>query len=1106
LIPINNILVFKRLIVFFTILACFIISIKSFANQSDAPRQEKSDGFQLYNDARKSISVGDYDTSIYLLNQAKYYFENDDFPKEYISCLVQIANIYLDQGLFDSAFYYVNISLQYSKEHQIDDGKTFGESFFVLGKLFNRTGMIDSAEFYLNKARIYGESSKNDSILPLIIKSIGNIYYVKGEYQNALDHYRSSLSIELKRHNSSQKLLASLYQNTGIGYSMLGNHDSAKFYFQRSLNLKEKLLPNDDPQLARGYLNYGRFLQTMGDQYEALEYQDKAENIYLLKYGNEYFGLSSIYFNKGSIYIMLNDYDKSLIYHERALELYKKQYDSDHYIFSRIYNNLGLINRYLGKLDIAIEYFNKCLEKESDIGSLLRVYRNIGECYYELEELTKAEEYYLLAVEISKDNFGKDNTHIADSYLNYGTFCISQMQYDKAEIYLNKALGIFTENFGNKNRHVSNALNQLGKYYQNIHEYEYAINTYQKALVSFVEDFNNLDIYTNPELQIIEPDLNIISTLKGKSLALYQQYKYNIGSENDLVASLQTSQLAIQLVELIRSTFGEENSKLLVMEEVNEIYDLAVVVASDLYAKTRERKYLNLAFESSERGKAAVLLSSVRELEAIELVSIPIEIRETEKKLNTEILLYKKLVYDETQKSGPDSSKINTWKRQIFEKTKSHDSLISSIENSYPDYYNLKYNFEVIGVSDIQGILTKNEAFIEYNVSDSILTTFLISTDTAIIHNEIIGIDFSQRISDIVGSINKVSDDFGSKDEYLSYSLESYNLYKKMIEPLGLSEDIENLIIIPDGVLGYLNFETLIKTNPDTTKVNYRSLDYLIRSYTMSYGYSGTVLFHRYESTSRTKELMAMAPEYNFNESEVANNSISVRNMTKNLNSLDHIIEEVTRVNEIYKGQLLIGEEATEANFKSNAHKYNILHFAMHTLVNDENPLNSKLVFTLNNDTVEDGFLNTYEIYNLDLNAELAVLSACKTGVGKLSKGEGIMSLARGFLYAGVPGIVMTLWEVEDIASANVITGFYENLKEGLNKDVALRESKLTYLETADQFQSHPYFWAAYVQIGNNNPVITYSNKMYFVYAAIVFGVVGLLFFVRKKRILKKNS
>ncbi len=114
----------------------------------------------------------------------------------------------------------------------------------------------------------------------------------------------------------------------------------------------------------------------------------------------------------------------------------------------------------------------------------------------------------------------------------------------------------------------------------------------------------------------------------------------------------------------------------------------------------------------------------------------------------------KNLSYDENQKSDPDSSKITTWKRQIFDKTKSHDSLISSIENQYPEYYNLKYNFDVNSLNEIQELLTQKEAFIEYKISDTILTSFLVTSDTVILHKRTIGSDFSKRISDFVGSVN----------------------------------------------------------------------------------------------------------------------------------------------------------------------------------------------------------------------------------------------------------------------------------------------------------------------------------------------------------------
>lgn len=232
-----------------------------------------------------------------------------------------------------------------------------------------------------------------------------------------------------------------------------------------------------------------------------------------------------------------------------------------------------------------------------------------------------------------------------------------------------------------------------------------------------------------------------------------------------------------------------------------------------------------------------------------------------------------------------------------------------------------------------------------------------------------------------------------------------------------------------------------------------------------------------------------MAPNYANIKINVGDSYSSLRDIAQYLNPLQYTMEEVKSIGLVFSGKSLLEGEATEANFKKYASNYGILHFAMHALINDEDPLASKLIFTLDNDTIEDGFLNTYEIYDLNLNADLAVLSACKTGVGKLSKGEGIMSLARGFLYAGVPGIVMTLWEVEDISSANIMADFYRNLKEGLSKDLALRNSKLTYLNTANQLQSHPYFWAAYVQIGDNSPVISTSKFQQFV----IYGVIVLI-------------
>ncbi len=123
------------------------------------------------------------------------------------------------------------------------------------------------------------------------------------------------------------------------------------------------------------------------------------------------------------------------------------------------------------------------------------------------------------------------------------------------------------------------------------------------------------------------------------------------------------------------------------------------------------------------------------------------------------------------------------------------------------------------------------------------------------------------------------------------------------------------------------------------------------------------------------------------------------------------------------------------------AGEYDIIHLAMHTYLNDQNPMNSAMIFSQVSDTPEDGLLYTYEVYGIPLKTRMVVLSSCNTGSGILSTGEGILSLARGFLYSGSQSVVMSMWEIEDKSGTEIIKMFYENLKKGKSKSKALRKS-----------------------------------------------------------------
>jgi CHAT domain-containing protein len=179
-------------------------------------------------------------------------------------------------------------------------------------------------------------------------------------------------------------------------------------------------------------------------------------------------------------------------------------------------------------------------------------------------------------------------------------------------------------------------------------------------------------------------------------------------------------------------------------------------------------------------------------------------------------------------------------------------------------------------------------------------------------------------------------------------------------------------------------------------------------------------------------------------------------------------IEDALRGSESH---VYIGRRATEDAFKKEAAHYRILHLATHFLSDDRQPLYSKIVLAQDPEAEEDGYLQTYEIFNIRLNADLVVLSACNTGLGKLSKGEGLVGISRAFLYAGVPSLLVSLWSVDDESTSILMKSFYEHLSNGLNKKQALRQAKLEYLETVPNNKRDPFYWAPFILVGDWSPL-----------------------------------
>jgi len=292
-------------------------------------------------------------------------------------------------------------------------------------------------------------------------------------------------------------------------------------------------------------------------------------------------------------------------------------------------------------------------------------------------------------------------------------------------------------------------------------------------------------------------------------------------------------------------------------------------------------------------------------------------------------------------------------------------------------------------------------------------------------------------------------------------------------------------------VLGYLPFEILLQELPQNN-THFSDHAYLLKDYQISYSYSASLLqemIEKQHAEKPKKNFLAFAPSFGEASAPVASRSLAA--IRSGLNPLKFNIPEADQLNQIMGGDVFSALSATEPKFIEVAPFYRIIHLATHGKANDQAGDYSFLAFTEIADSLENEFLYTRDLYNLRLNADMVVLSACETGVGELQRGEGIVSLARGFSYAGAKSIVTTLWSINDATTVELMEGFYAYLKDGMAKDAALRRAKLDYIQSHPNDEVHPFYWAAFVAVGDMSPVPVKGKYWWF----WGFAVLGLIAF-----------
>jgi len=748
--------------------------------------------------------------------------------------------------------------------------------------------------------------------------------------------------------------------------------------------------------------------------------------------------MASIYSDISDLYIYWRLPDSIVQFALKALEILKNNPDAD--IEARAYSNLGVGYKNQGKYTEALTAYDSSLTKydASNSADIASVFHNKAKVFRLLGDYKAAFASIDKAIDIRSADPQKFKENLASDYSN------------NAEIYLSS---------GDQN-------NALAYFEKSIRQFLYGDS-----------DFHNNDLNFD-KVPIISEKVNFIEALEGRA-------RTHLIMGNTDQAQLAFDD-AIKVIDQFRLSFIDNKSKLLLADVTKRIFEGAIATALAL-------DKFDAAFGYSEKSKAFVLWESVKLQQSAQNMD-----RDLQKRLNEVVSKIASLEGQITNASDSLTGKLLQTQKQLHEELQQIKAQVEKDEA----YRRMAALFTPLTSKQIQTqLLATNQTLVEYFLGANDVYVFVIPPGQAPpkayvfeknrnelateIENLLLSIqvDASSGSSAVVALFNNR---FQGVNPSAIYTGLASSLYSTLLPaPLVQSnnKDYHRLLIIPDDVLGYLPFDVLL-TDTVAELSKYANYPYLASQYAISYCYSVAMLNEMIANHTKTANRAMLAYAYP--------------------NELDYFVAQV----ELLQSQPGLSKmdslknNASEDRMKKQGDRYRIIHFATHGHMNDRDPNYSYLLMRYPPEEKADSALFLHEIYGMNLNADLVFTSACEAGIGQLYRGEGIMSLARGFSYAGAGSIVTTLWKINQQKANVLVESFYKSLlgDKKMSKDEALFEAKKAYLKSAGHRDAAPYYWACFIPIGDMAPLKEGGRTMYWLWAAPALIVLLAALRTRRRR------
>lgn len=756
----------------------------------------------------------------------------------------------------------------------------------------------------------------------------------------------------------------------------------------------------------------------------------------------------------GNAYSMLGDYVSAESIIKSYLLKAQKKGLKDQQTSALI--NLSIVYHDTGKSREAIDVLNTATKTDTEKAGL--IYSNLAKNHLSLGELHDAESYALKAMTVFEMQALREPGYLSNIYSILSSINLKARDTVGALKYLSKARSLMEASPSVKPREYAKVIIQEAGLLSTMGDYVASLYNYRKALQQIIPQFRPDQPLPSEDMLYAENALKeIFDGMAGTFVAL--------DSLNQAISCYKKS---FSVEERLKETYNYKESKYLQQGENRWRAERVMELSYRLFALSKNINYVREAFEIAERTKSIALKDEVYNRSAWERFagdSVLIKKRElVRRRSQIETALVQEQLKGHEANLGTIDRLMDKRNRLAMELK----GLKQSMSGFVPEHGGRQINIDSLQ----QKIRASQITLVEYFFGTEALYGFVLNGSS-------IQMFRNNQIGDVRKAVKQYGKMFTDEVKINAAPDVFAELAQKLCKILIPVRAKHTLLIIPDGLLNFIPFEGLLTAKPASQ--DFSRWPWLIKQSPVFYQYSAELYLHDFHSGEfATDKILGFFPRFAGTD-----------------RFLKYSQNEREEISKYFDVDFLSDRQATKHAFLSRASAYPVIHLSTHA--------KSGGIYEPPSVTFIDSALYLPEIFGLNLHTELLVLGACETGIGKLYKGEGPLSLASGFSHAGVKNIVLSLWKVNDYSTSRLMANFYEHYEEKRQAHVALHHAKLDYLQDNEigMDKKSPYYWASFVYYGNNEVDNDMSKSSYGIYTFIAaFMAISLLifFYYRRRR------